>query len=333
MSGQMISHYRVVRQLGSGGMGEVLLAEDTQLDRLVAIKLMSAKLAKQPNQRKRFRTEAKAASGLSHPNICVIHEVGETDDGRPFYAMEFVEGQTLDMVMQQRRLEVREVLHVGIQIAGALDAAHTRRIVHRDIKPGNIMLDGSQQVKVLDFGLAKRFVEDGVSETTGLSAGLTQTGMLMGTPHYMSPEQVLGHDLDHRSDIFSLGVVLYEMSAGQKPFHGKTIGETINSVLNQRPDSLGKADRLCSPALDRIILQCLEKDPKNRYDTAGRLAIELSRLKEEPRRLPMQRSQMKHGCLEQLLRSSHESSRPSFGSWQANQPGPRIVRRQLWRGC
>jgi TolB-like protein/serine/threonine protein kinase/Flp pilus assembly protein TadD len=262
-------------------MGEVLLAEDTQLERLVAIKLMSAQLAKEPHQRKRFRTEAKAASGLSHPNICVIHEVGETEDGRPFYAMEFIEGQTLDLLMQDRRLTIREVLQLGVQIAEALEAARARRIVHRDIKPGNIMVDHRGQVKVLDFGLAKRFVEDGDGGAKAVALGLTQTGMLMGTPHYMSPEQVLGRELDHRSDIFSLGVVLYELIAGQKPFFGKTVGETINSVVNQRPGSLGVVDPPFFPALDRIILKCLEKDPNNRYDTAGELALELTQLKEK----------------------------------------------------
>src|SRR5579859_4615533 len=152
MSRQMISHYRVVRRLGSGGMGEVLLAEDTQLERLVAIKLISEELAKDPNQRKRFWSEAKAASALSHPNICVIHEVGETEDGgRPFYVMEFIEGRTLETVMQQRHLATREILQLGGQVAEALEAARMRHIVHRDIKPGNIMLDQRGQVKVLDF--------------------------------------------------------------------------------------------------------------------------------------------------------------------------------------
>src|SRR6266404_3448321 len=147
-----IEHYRVVRRLGAGGMGEVFLAEDTELERSVALNVMSSELAKDPNQRKRFRAEAKAASGLSHPNICVIHEVGETEDGRPFLAMEYVEGQTLDVVMQQRRLKIREIIAIGTQVADALDAAHARGIVHRDIKPANIMLDQRGQAKVLDFG-------------------------------------------------------------------------------------------------------------------------------------------------------------------------------------
>src|SRR5882672_5334409 len=195
--------------------------------------------------------------------------------------MEFVEGQTLDALMQQRRLAIREILRLGIQIAEALDAAHARQIVHRDIKPGNIMVDRRAQAKVLDFGLAKRFVQDGLSDTAALSSALTQTGMLIGTPHYMSPEQVLGRQLDHRSDIFSLGVVLYELIAGQKPFLGKTVGETINNVVNQRPDSLGHENPHFQPTLDGIVLKCLEKEPEKRYAAAKLLAAELTRLKNE----------------------------------------------------
>jgi len=280
----MIGHYRVVRRLGSGGMGEVLLAEDTQLERSVAIKLMSEELAKIPNQRKRFRTEAKAASGLIHPHICVIYEVGETDDGLPFLAMEFVDGQTLEVVRQQRRLQIREVLRIGVQVAGALEAAHAKRIVHRDVKPGNIMLDRGGQVKVLDFGLAKRFAQNGQTDTTVFPSALTQTGMLIGTPHYMSPEQVLGHALDHRSDIFSLGVVLYELITGQKPFLGKTVGETTNSIVNRRPEALGLENPIFSPALDRIVFKCLEKDPENRYAAAKQLAAELTELEGQSER-------------------------------------------------
>src|SRR5512140_1128204 len=166
MPSRLISHYRVVRRLGAGGMGEVYLAQDTQLDRPVALKVMSAELAKDPNQRKRFRTEAKAASGLSHPHICVIHEVGETADGRPFLAMEYVEGQTLDAVLQQRRLKIREVINLGIEVAEALEAAHARGLVHRDIKPGNLMLDRAGRAKVMDFGLAKWFAPDALNATT-----------------------------------------------------------------------------------------------------------------------------------------------------------------------
>ncbi|MBI3849136.1 MAG: protein kinase [Verrucomicrobia bacterium] len=283
MAEQMIARYRILRRLGVGGMGEVLLAEDTRLERSVALKLMSAELAKNENQRKRFHTEAKAASALNHPNICVIHEVGETEDGRPFLAMEYVEGQTLDVVLQQRRLKIREVLALGAQVADALDAAHARGLLHRDIKPANIMLDRRGQAKVLDFGLAKRF-GNGASAVSNLSTADTQTGFLVGTPHYMSPEQALGGELDRRSDVFALGVVLYELVAGQKPFLGKTVGETINKIINQQPDSLGLENPLFSPTLDGIIFKCLEKDPAKRYATAKALAEDLNKLRHESER-------------------------------------------------
>ncbi|MSU59149.1 MAG: tetratricopeptide repeat protein [Pedosphaera sp.] len=278
MPEQMISHYRVVRRLGAGGMGEVLLAQDTKLERFVAIKLMSAQLAQDPNQRKRFQSEARAASGLNHPNICVIHEVGEAADGRPFLAMEFVEGQTLEVILQKRRVKLREAVSLGAQIADALDAAHARGIVHRDIKPGNIMLDRRGQAKVLDFGLAKKF---GSLESTAASATSsdTATGFLVGTPHYMSPEQALGGELDQRSDIFSLGVVLYELVAGQRPFLGKTVGETINKIINEEPRPLGLDNPRYSPALDEIIFKCLAKKPEDRYASAKALAEDLARLK------------------------------------------------------
>ena len=283
MPAQLISHYRVERRLGAGGMGEVLLAQDTELERSVALKIMSPELAKDETQRKRFRTEARAASGLSHPNICVVHEVGETEDGRPFLAMEYIEGRTLDVVTQQRRLKIREVISLGAQVAEALEAAHARHLVHRDIKPANIMLDARGHVKVLDFGLAKSFAQDELS-ASATSVALTQTGMLIGTPHYMSPEQALGRELDHRSDIFSLGVVLYELVAGQRPFLGKTVGETINNIVNQQPDPLGLENPIFSPTLDGIIFKCLEKDPAKRYPSAKLLAEDLNRLKADAER-------------------------------------------------
>src|SRR5947207_10927647 len=222
MADQRISRYRLVRRLGVGGMGEVFLGEDTELERSVALKVMSAELAKDPNQRKRFRGEARAASGLAHPNICVIHEVGETADGRPFLAMEYIHGQTLDVILRQRRLGLKEILTLGIEVAEALDAAHSVGIVHRDIKPANIMVDRRGRAKVLDFGLAKRFSEDELAAPT-TSLPLTKRGMLIGTPHYMSPEQALGRALDPRTDLFSLGVILYELITGQRPFLGSTV--------------------------------------------------------------------------------------------------------------
>jgi serine/threonine-protein kinase len=262
-----------------GGMGEVFLAEDAELERPVAIKIMSAELADDPEQRKRFRTEAKAASGLIHPNICVIHEVGETEDGRPFLAMEYVEGQTLDALLERRRLKTREIVEIGIQVTAALDAAHGRRIIHRDIKPQNIIVDRTGRAKVLDFGLAKRFAQDELGATTSLAQ--TKTGVLIGTPYYMSPEQVLGREVDHRSDIFSFGVVLYELIASQRPFLGRTVGETINSVVNQQPESL-LADNPTLPAsLERVVFKCLEKDPGKRYASARAVSEDLTEVRSE----------------------------------------------------
>jgi serine/threonine-protein kinase len=259
-------------------MGEVFLAHDTELDRSVALKLMTKELAQDPEKRRRFRTEAKAASGLLHPNVCVIHEVGETDDGRPFLAMEYIDGQSLDAVMQQRRLRLRDIIDLGIEVAEALEAAHARGVVHRDIKPANIMLDRRSRAKVLDFGLAKRVAESGLHQTT-TSLAHTQTGVMLGTPHYMSPEQVLGREVDARSDLFSLGVVLYEAVTRGRPFLGATIGEVINNVVNQQPEPLGLENPRYSPALDRIIFKCLEKEPARRYASARELIKDLAQLR------------------------------------------------------
>jgi serine/threonine protein kinase len=259
-------------------MGEVFLAKDTRLDRPVALKLMSTELARDPNQRQRFETEAKAASGLNHPNICTVHEVGESEDKRPFIVMEYVAGETLDKASQQRKLKVREVIEIGIQLADALQTAHSRHVIHRDIKPGNIMLDKRRQSKLLDFGLAKHFRSDGLAPG-GKPLSHTDTGFSIGTPHYMSPEQALGRELDHRSDIFNLGVVLYELISGKRPFQGSTVGETINSIINQQPAPLGLANPKYTPAVDRIVFKCLEKDPTNRYPTAKALADDLRALK------------------------------------------------------
>ena len=283
MPGRLFAHYRVVRRLGVGGMGEVYLAQDTQLERPVALKVMSAELAKDPEQRKRFRTEARAASGLNHPHICVIYDVGEAEDSRPFLAMEYIEGQTLDVVLRERRLKIREVVQLGIEVAEALDVAHAHGVIHRDIKPGNLMLDQRGAVKVLDFGLAKRFAADQFNAPM-TSAAQTRTGILLGTPQYMSPEQALGRTLDPRTDLFSLGVVLYELLAGQRPFLGQTPLETINNIVNQPLPPLGLDNAVFSPALDQIINKCLEKEPAKRYGSARELAADLRQLKEDSER-------------------------------------------------
>lgn len=298
-----ISHYQVVRRLGAGGMGEVYLAQDTRLDRPVALKVMSEQLARDETQRKRFRMEAKSASGLVHPNVCVVHEVGETGDGRPFLAMEYVEGQTLDVVIRHRRLKLREVVRIGVGVAEALDAAHARGIVHRDIKPGNIMLDQRGQVKVLDFGLAKRSNMNG-TDLTSTSVVQTSSGMLIGTPTYMSPEQALGRPLDARTDIFSLGAVLYELVTGMRPFLCNTVGEAINNVINKQPEPLGLENPAYSPALDNIIFRCLEKNPENRYRTARMLADDLNELRANAERLSRSRGTQFSGAVEPAVVSS-----------------------------
>src|SRR5215468_1245902 len=229
---ELISHYRIVRRLGVGGMGEVFLAEDIKLDRAVALKLLPKEVSEDGSRRKRFLAEAKAASALNHINVCTIYEVGETAEGQPFIAMEYVEGLTLDVLARRRRLELREIVGVGLQVAEALEAARQSQVVHRDIKPGNIMVDARGRVKVVDFGLAKRLDQSGEVST------LTQEGAIIGTPNYLSPELALGREVDSRSDIFSLGVVLYELAAGKNPFAGGTFGEKVNNILNHEPAPL-----------------------------------------------------------------------------------------------
>jgi TolB-like protein/Tfp pilus assembly protein PilF/predicted Ser/Thr protein kinase len=324
MNAGMISRYRLVRRLGLGGMGEVYLAQDTQLDRPVALKVMSQELARDENQRKRFRSEAKAASGLTHPNICVVHEVGETGEGRPFLAMEYVDGKTLECLLQERRLKIREALRIGIQVAAALDVAHARGIVHRDIKPGNIMLDQHGNAKVLDFGLAKRFGNENLTGSAS-SAAQTRTGMLIGTPYYMSPEQALGRELDRRTDIFSLGVVLFEILAGQRPFLGKTVGEIINNIVNQPAEPLGLENPLYSPTLDQIVGKCLEKDPDQRFQSAKTLSEELDHLRAEAERAAVRTPAATLNASSESTRFWQLPAKTAPGRWKAYAAGAVLV--------
>jgi len=284
LSGQLIAHYRVARHLGSGGMGEVFLAEDTKLDRSVALKLLPKEVAEDAFRRKRFLAEAKAASALNHSNVCIIYEVGETAEGQPFIAMEYLEGQALDALARRRRLELREIVGIGVQVADALEAARQSQVVHRDIKPGNIVVqeqkaesgkqksDSQLRVKVLDFGLAKRL------DQAGEASVLTQEGAILGTPNYLSPELALGREVDSRSDIFSLGVVLYELAAGRNPFAGASFGDTVNNLLNRQPEPLRGWNPTVTPEFERIVLKCLEKDVAKRYATPRELGADLRRL-------------------------------------------------------
>ena len=283
MIGTTVSHYRITAKLGAGGMGEVFLAEDTRLERKAAIKFLPTEMAKDPERRQRFLKEARAASALNHPNVCIVYDVGETDDGLPFIAMEFIEGGSLDHVLETRgRLPIAEVVDLAVQVADALEAAHSSRIVHRDIKPANISLNERGQVKVLDFGLAKRLGTES-HDALGTTAMMQQTqeGSVVGTPRYMSPEQALGKPLDHRSDLFSLGVVLYQLITEQLPFGGKNFAEILNNIVHSQPTAIARLNYDVPPELERITLKCLQKLPDRRYQSARELMVDLKNLARE----------------------------------------------------
>ena len=321
MIGKTVGHYRITSKLGAGGMGEVFLADDTRLERKAAIKFLPAEIAADPERRQRFLNEARAASALNHPHVCIVYDVGETEDGLPYIAMEFVEGQPLDVLVKQGPLEISRVVEIAAQVADALDAAHASRIVHRDIKPANISLNERGQVKVLDFGLAKRMPQES-ADALGMTAPMqqTQSGQVLGTPSYMSPEQALGKDLDHRTDIFSMGVVLYELTTGQRPFTGANFAEILDKIVHDQPTAIARLNYDVPPELERITLKCLQKSPDRRYQTARELMVDLRNLARELEHGPAASGSAMFGRLEPTTTCVGKSwceSRRSRSRWRS----------------
>ena len=273
--GLTVGTYRIVSLLGAGGMGAVYKAHDAKLDREVALKLLPRDVASDPDRLRRFDAEAHAASSLSHPNILVIHDFGELD-GRPFIVSEFVDGETLRQRLDRGPVPIPDAVGIAVQIAGALSAAHARAIVHRDVKPENVMLRPDGYVKVLDFGIAKLIPAPALE--TAVPTLATQAGVLMGTPYYMSPEQAEGRGIDERTDIFSLGVILYELATGARPFTGETPLSVLSSILKDEPPSVTALNPAAPVGLVRIIERCLAKNRQQRYPSASDLRRDLDEL-------------------------------------------------------
>src|SRR5690348_16345186 len=286
--GTKLGPYDVVAPIGAGGMGEVYRARDTNLGREVAIKVLPALLSQGADRLRRFQQEARAAAALNHPNILAVFQLG-THDGAPYLVSELLEGGTLREQLIRGRMPLRKAIDCGIQVAHGLAAAHEKGIVHRDLKPENLFVTRDGRVKILDFGLAKLTMRTDLDRTVSGAREGTEPGMVMGTVGYMSPEQVRGEKADHRSDIFALGAILYEMLAGQRAFRKATSAETMSAILNEDPAAISQILPGTPPSLQKIVHRCLEKNPEQRFQSASDLAFALEALS-DLERLPQARS-------------------------------------------